>query len=68
MSTNRKSQTRLAAIVIIVAMVLWMAVSFLGGRLGLPQEYAFLADLVALAAFAFAIIVLIRVWRTRPDA
>jgi len=65
MSSNRKQQTRLAAFVIMGAMLLWMGVSFLGGQLGLPKEYAFLADLVALAAFAFAIIVLIRVWRSQ---
>lgn len=60
-----KQSTRLAAIVIIVAMLLWMGVSFLGGKLGLPTHFAFLADLFALAAFAFALIVLFRVRRER---
>ena len=54
---------RLAAIVIVVAMLAWMGVSFVGGKLGLPKRYAFLADLFALAAFAFALIVLLRVRR-----
>lgn len=54
---------RLAAIVIVVAMLAWMGVSFVGGKLGLPERYAFLADLFALAAFAFALIVLLRVRR-----
>ena len=56
---------RLAAIVIVVAMLAWMGVSFVGGKLGLPQRFAFLADLIAIAAFAFALIVLVRVWRAR---
>jgi len=63
---NRKSDTRLAAAVIIGAMILWMGGSFLGGTLGISPQYAFLIDLIALAAFAFAIIVLIRVWREGP--
>ena len=62
---NTAQSARLAAIVIVVAMVLWMGVSFVGGKLGLPQRFAFLADLIAIAAFAFALIVLVRVWRTR---
>lgn len=60
-----KASTRLASIVIVVAMLSWMAISWLGGAIGLPERYAFLADLAALAAFAFAIITLIRVWRLR---
>ena len=62
---NTAQSARLAAIVIVVAMVLWMGVSFVGGKLGLPQRFAFLADLIAIAAFAFALIVLVRVWRAR---
>lgn len=60
-----KASTRLASIVIVVAMLSWMAISWLGGAIGLPERYAFLADLAALAAFAFAFITLIRVWRLR---
>ncbi|PWE34129.1 hypothetical protein DDZ14_01885 [Maritimibacter sp. 55A14] len=58
---------RLAAGVIIVTMILWMAASFLGGRLGLPPRYAFLFDLAALAAFFWALVVLYRVWRQRRE-
>jgi len=64
-SDQMKASTRLASIVIIVAMLSWMAISWLGGAIGLPERFAFLADLAALAAFAFAIITLIRVWRHR---
>ncbi|WP_369914383.1 DUF5337 domain-containing protein [Maritimibacter sp. 55A14] len=62
-----RTQMRLAAGVIIVTMILWMAASFLGGRLGLPPRYAFLFDLAALAAFFWALVVLYRVWRQRRE-
>ena len=58
-----KRQIRLAAGVVIVAMATWMAASFLGGRLALPVRYAFLVDMLCLAALAWALWVLINVWR-----
>lgn len=64
---DQQRQTRSASIVIIVAMLGWMAVTFLGGKLGLPMRYAFLADFAAMAAFAYALIVLFRVWRQRQE-
>lgn len=62
-----KAQTRLASIVIIVAMLGWLVVNFLGGKLGLPIRFAFLADFAAMAAFAWALIVLYKVWRKRQE-
>ncbi len=62
-----RKQTRMASIVILVTMLLWMAVSFLGGRLGLPSRYAFLADFAAIAAFIWALFVLFNVWRKRQE-
>lgn len=62
-----KAQARLASIVIIVTMTGWLAVNFLGGKLGLPIRFAFLADFAAMAAFAWALIVLYRVWRKRQE-
>jgi len=62
-----KAQTRLAAIVIAVAMLGWMAFNFLGGKMGLPVRFAFLGDLAAIAAFLWAMIVLLRVWRERQQ-
>lgn len=56
-----------ASIVIICAMVLWMAGSALGGYLGLAPRFAFLLDLACLAAFAWALVVLLRVWRARQS-
>ena len=62
---QQKAQARLASIVILVAMLGWMLVNFLGGKLGLPTRFAFLADFAAMAAFAWALIVLFLVWRRR---
>jgi hypothetical protein len=60
----RRSRVRLASIVIVVAMPLWLGLSWAGGELGWPVRYAFLIDFAALGAFVFAFIVLYRVWRT----
>ena len=62
---NLKAQTRLASIVIVVAMLGWMLINFLGGKLGLPARFAFLADFAAMGAFAWSLIVLFLVWRKR---
>lgn len=60
-------QARLAAIVILVAMVGWMLVSFLGGKLGLPVRFAFLVDFAAIGALIWALVVLFKVWRQRQE-
>lgn len=64
---QQKAQTRLASIVIVVAMIGWMLVNFLGGKMGLPARFAFLADFAAMAAFAWSLIVLFKVWRQRQE-
>ena len=64
---QQKSQTRLASIVILVAMFGWLIVNFLGLKMGLPGRFAFLADFAAMAAFAWALIVLFKVWRKRQE-
>ena len=64
---NQRKQTRLASIVMLVSVVVLMGGSWLGGQLGLPVRYAFLIDFIALAGFAFAMIVLFRVWRQRQQ-
>ena len=58
-------QARLAAIVIAVTMLLWLAAQFVGGRLGLPVRFVFLFDLAALAAFFWALVVAFQIWRAR---
>ncbi|MDE3079695.1 MAG: DUF5337 domain-containing protein [Paracoccaceae bacterium] len=58
-------QARLAAIVIVVAALLWVGGNILGGQLGLNPRYAFLLDFAAIAAFVWALIVTWRVWNRR---
>ncbi|MEP1968006.1 MAG: DUF5337 domain-containing protein [Marinomonas sp.] len=58
-------QARQAAIVIFATMLIWVGAQVIGGQLGLPAKYAFLLDMMAGAAFIWALVVLIRVWRAR---
>jgi hypothetical protein len=59
------AQVRLIAVVIAGAMIGWMAVQWLGGRMGWPPKYVLLADLAALAVFVWALVATYRVWRKR---
>lgn len=54
---------RLAALVIAVATVLWLAAQWLGKRQGWDPSTAFLIDLAAIAAYIFALVVTWRIWR-----
>ncbi|MDB2563932.1 DUF5337 domain-containing protein [Amylibacter sp.] len=63
--TKSRSQTRLASVVILITMVIWMALQWAGGFIGLEARYVFLLDFFALAAFAWSLMVLIRVWLRR---
>ena len=54
-----RGQVRTAACVVVAAMLLWIAGSWVGGRFGWPVKYAFLLDFAALAAFLWAIAVLL---------
>lgn len=56
-------QARVVSIVIAMTTILWMAAQWLGGKLGLPDEYVFLFDLFALAGFLWALIVTWQIWR-----
>ncbi len=60
---RKAGQVRLAAIVVISTMLLWMGFSWLGGQLELPVRFVFLVDFAALAAFFFAMVVLFRASR-----
>jgi Family of unknown function (DUF5337) len=59
------SQSRLVAVVLVVTMVGWMGVQWLGGQMGWDVRYAFLFDLAALAAFFWALVVTYQIWRKR---
>ncbi|MEM8871156.1 MAG: DUF5337 family protein [Pseudomonadota bacterium] len=61
------SQVRLAAAVIVTAFLAWMAASVVGGRVGLPVRYAFLIDMICMAALIWALVVLFRVWQKSRD-
>lgn len=56
---------RLVAVVLAATMVGWMAVQWVGGVMGWDARYAFLADLAALAAFFWALVVTYQIWRQR---
>ena len=57
----RKGRT--VGLVIAGTMLIWLGANLLGPRLGLPGRYAFLFDLAALAALAWAMIVIYQMWR-----
>ena len=64
-ANGSQKQARRAALVILVTFPLWMGISWLGGRMGWDPSYAILADLAAMAAFFWALVVLFQVWRAR---
>ncbi|GHA53437.1 hypothetical protein GCM10008927_19070 [Amylibacter ulvae] len=59
----KRAKARIASIVILVTMVVWMGASWIGGQIGLPTRFAFLFDFAALAALFWALVVLFQVWR-----
>ena len=60
-------QARIVALVISLTMLAWMAAQWLGGEIGLEARYVFLFDMLALAAFLWALIVTWQIWRKRRD-
>ena len=58
-------QMRLVAVVIAATMVLWLGVQWIGGRMGWPGKYVFLADLAAIGAMIWSLLVTWRIWRRR---
>ena len=58
-------QMRLVAAVIALTMLGWLAVQWLGGQLGWPVKFAFLADLLAMGALIWSLLVTWRIWRRR---
>lgn len=61
-------QMRLAAIVIAAAMVGWIVFQWLGSRFGWAAKWAYLADLAAIGAFVWSLLVTWRIWRRRNNA
>jgi uncharacterized integral membrane protein len=62
---QNSAEARLIAVVICLAVVLWMGVEYLGAQMSWPVRYVFLADLFAGAAFIWAMIATVRLWRKR---
>jgi hypothetical protein len=62
---RRARQARLVGIVLAVTMILWMGAQLLGGQLGLETRFVFLFDLLAIAAFVWALVVTYQIWRSR---
>lgn len=60
-------QTRTVSLVIAGTMVLWLVAQWIGGKIGLPERYVFLFDLLALAGFLWALIVTWQIWRKRNE-
>ena len=48
---------------LVVTIVAWLALQWLGGRMGWAARWVFLFDLAALAAFGWALVVTLRIWR-----
>ena len=63
--TDDAAQMRLVAVVIAIAMVLWLAVQWGGARYGWAGRWAYLADLAAIGAFVWSLLVTWRIWRRR---
>ncbi len=60
-------RARSLSLVIAVATVLWLGGQWIGKMVGLPGRYAYLFDLMAIAAFIWVLIVVIGIWRARRD-
>lgn len=60
-------KARAVAIVLVVAMAVWMGAQALGGVLGLNPRYVFLIDFAALAAFVWSLVVIFQLWQARKS-
>ncbi|MBO6896267.1 DUF5337 domain-containing protein [Shimia sp.] len=58
-------QGRTAALVIAGTGLFWIAAILIGDWLALPQRTRALLDLIALAGFVFAFVLIFRIWRAR---
>ncbi|WP_209021225.1 DUF5337 domain-containing protein [Paracoccus ravus] len=64
-TVSAAGQMRLVAVVIAVTMLVWLGLQWMGGRMGWPAKYAFLADLAAMGALIWSLLVTWRIWRRR---
>ena len=61
--TARKG--RFTAMVIAGTALLWILATFIGGQLGLSNRTRALFDLLALAGFVWALVLIFQIWRAR---
>ncbi|WP_412563431.1 DUF5337 domain-containing protein [Thalassobius sp. MITS945101] len=59
---------RITSLVIAGTAVFWIVASFVGGELGLPNRTRALFDLIALAGFVYAIVMIFQIWRARQNS
>lgn len=60
-------QGRRIALVIAATALLWIFVEALGGQFNWPPKYIVLADFAAAAAFVWAMVAALRLWRRRQN-
>ena len=65
--TERARKGRMAAMIIAGTAVFWVLAILLGGQLGLTQRTRALFDLMALAGFVWAIVIIFQIWRLRQS-
>ncbi|MFY0682503.1 MAG: DUF5337 domain-containing protein [Thalassovita sp.] len=58
---------RKTALVIAGTAVFWIIATFAGAQLDLPQRTRALFDLVALAGFILALVMVFQIWRARQN-
>ena len=59
------AQGRMIALVVAGAGLLWLGFQWVGGQMVWPPKYILLADLSAAAAFIWAMVAALRMWRKR---
>jgi Family of unknown function (DUF5337) len=62
---SEAAQGRMIALVVAAAGIGWIGVQWLGGQMGWPPKYILLVDLTAAAAFLWAMVAALRIWRRR---
>ncbi|WP_297774790.1 DUF5337 domain-containing protein [uncultured Roseovarius sp.] len=58
---------RFTALVIAGTAVFWVLATFIGGEMGLSQRVRALFDLMALAGFIWAFVLIYQIWRARQS-
>lgn len=58
-------QARLAGIVMVATMVIWMVLQVVGSEMGWPPRFALLIDLAAMAGFLWGLVTTYQIWRKR---